>query len=38
MFLFGDVTVPVLRAAVAIEEAEEEEDDLPIAADTITHI
>ena len=30
MFLFGDVTVPVLKAAVAIEGAEEEEDDIPL--------
>ena len=30
MFLFGDVTVPVLKAAIAIDEAEEEEDDIPL--------
>ena len=30
VFLFGDVTVPVLKAAVAIEETEEEEYDLPL--------
>ena len=45
VFLFGDVTVPVLRAAVAIEEAEKRKTishtavaDVAIAAGTITHI